>query len=162
MTLTTEPTLHMLCGRIASGKSTLAQNLSQEPGIVRVSEDALLARLYGGEMKTLSDYVQCSGRLAAAMEPLLQDILRAGASVVLDFPANTVAARAWMRGMAEAAGAECRVHFLDVPEEICRARLRARNAAGTHEFSATDAQFDLISAHFQAPTPAEGLIILYY
>lgn len=34
------PTLHMLCGKIASGKSTLAARLSATPGTVLVSEDA--------------------------------------------------------------------------------------------------------------------------
>jgi hypothetical protein len=45
--------------------------------------------------------------------------LGAGLSVVLDWPANTVAGRAWMRGIFEAAGAEHKLHFLDVPDEVC-------------------------------------------
>ncbi len=83
-------------------------------------------------------------------------LLRAGVSVVLDFPANTVASRRWMRSIFEAAGAAHRLHFLDVPDEVCRQRLRARNASGTHPFETTDEQFELISSHFAAPSPEEG------
>jgi predicted kinase len=83
-------------------------------------------------------------------------------SVVLDFPANTLANRAWMRSIFEAAGAAHRLHYLDVPDEICRARLHARNAGGEHEFAATDEQFDLITSYFVPPTAAEGFEIVVH
>jgi hypothetical protein len=54
------------------------------------------------------------------------------------------------------------LHWLDVPDEICRARLRVRNAAGEHEFAATDAQFDQITAYFVPPTAGEGLQIVVH
>jgi hypothetical protein len=34
--------------------------------------------------------------------------------------------------------AEHRLYFLDVPDEVCMARLRQRNAGGTHDFAAND------------------------
>jgi len=80
--------------------------------------------------------------------------------VVLDFPANTVASRRWMRGIFEAAGAAHRLHFLDVPDAVCKGRLRARNASGTHPFETTDEQFDQISSHFAAPSLQEGFDVL--
>jgi predicted kinase len=118
--------------------------------------------LFGDELKEVADYVRLSARLRAAMAPHLVDLLRAGMSVVLDYPANTLANRAWMRGIFEAAGAAHRLHYLDVPDEICRARLHARNAGGEHEFAATDAQFDLITSYFVPPTADEGLEILVH
>ena len=87
-------------------------------------------------------------------------LLVAGVSVVLDFPANTVANRAWARGIFEKAGAAHRLHFLDVPDEVCKQRLRARNASGTHAFETSDAQFDLISSHFAPPSDSEGFEVV--
>ena len=49
--------------------------------------------------------------------------------MVLDFPANTRRSRAWLRELAAASGREHRLHFLDVPDEVCKARLRAANPA---------------------------------
>ena len=86
-------------------------------------------------------------------------VLRQGVSVVLDFPANTPASRQWMRGLFERAGVGHRLHFLDVPDDVCKARLRARNAAGTHAFNASDAEFDLFTSYFVPPSPAEGFRI---
>jgi predicted kinase len=152
-------TLHLLCGKIAAGKSTLAARLSAEHCSPIVGEDYWLSRLYGAEMASVDDYVLYSARLREAMGPHLADLLRAGLSIVLDFPANTRASRAWMRGIAESAGAEALLHHLDVPDEICMARMHARNASRSHEFAPTDAQFDRITAAFEPPSETEGLRI---
>ena len=154
--------LHLLCGKIAAGKSTLARRLAEAHDAPIVAEDFWLSHLYGPEMASVADYVRCSTRLREAMAPHLADLLRAGLSVVLDFPANTRANRAWMLTVAEAAGAGHRLHFLDVPDAVCRARMHARNASGAHEFAPTDAQFDLISARFEPPSDEEGLRIERY
>lgn len=155
-------TLYMLCGKIAAGKSTLAARLARKPGTITVSEDQWLARLFADEMLSVADYVRCSASLRAAMGPHLVQLLRAGVSVVLDFPANTLANRAWMRGIIEEAGATHELHLLDVADEVCKARLRARNAGGAHEFAASDAEFDLITSHFVLPMPEEGFNVVVY
>lgn len=154
--------LHMVCGKIGSGKSTLARQLAAEPGTVVVSEDAWLAGLYPGEMQSVADYVRCSARLKGMMGAHVQALLGAGVSVVLDFPANTLESRSWARSVFERAGSSHRLHFLDVPDEICKQRLRARNAAGEHPFQASDAQFDLISSYFVAPSGQEGFEIVLH
>jgi predicted kinase len=151
-----KPTLHMVCGKIAAGKSTLAAELGRSPSTIVISEDAWLRRLFGPEMKEVADYVRCSQRLRDAMGPHVEALLRLGLSVVLDFPANTLAARAWMRTLFEAADADHCLHVLDVPDAVCKHRLRARNAAGAHDFAASDAQFDLITSYFVPPSRAEG------
>jgi len=153
------PTLHLLCGKIAAGKSTLAARLAAEPGTVLISEDAWLARLYPGEIRSLADYVRSAARLREAVAPHVESLLRHGLSVVLDFPANTPANRAWMRGIIDRSGAAHRLHYLDVPDATCRARLHRRNAAGGHDFTASDADFDTISSYFVAPSEDEGFEI---
>lgn len=156
----TTATLHMICGKMASGKSTLTAELGQAPATVVISEDFWLARLFGPDMHDVNDYIRCSRRLREPMTPHIQDLLRAGVSVVLDFPANTVANRAWMRTLFEGAGADHRLHVLDVSDEVCKARLRARNAEGKHDFAATEAQFDLITSYFVLPTEDEGFNVV--
>jgi predicted kinase len=157
-----EATLHLLCGKIAAGKSTLTAELGSRPNTVVVSEDHWLSRLYPEEMVSVSDYVRCSARLRDAITPHLVSLLKAGISIVLDFPANTPAIRKWMRSVFEQAGASHQLHYLDVSDAICRERLRARNARGEHDFAATDEQFDLITRHFVAPTADEGFNIVVH
>ncbi len=156
------PTLHLLVGKIASGKSTLAAELGQAPATVIVSEDQLLAALFKDELNSVGDYVRCSARLRTAMEPHLIALLQSGLSVVLDFPANTIAMRTWLRGLLGKADCAHQLHFLDVPDHVCRDRLHKRNAAGSHAFAATDEQFDLITREFVAPTAEEGFQLVVY
>lgn len=154
------PTLHMVCGKIGSGKSTLCARLADQPASVLVSEDDWLSALYGDQMQTPRDYLRCAARLRSIMGPHASDLLRAGLSVVLDYPANMVETRAWMRGIFEAAGAEHRLHVLDVPDAVCLARLHARNAQGDHPFAATEAQFAQFAKYHAPPMPEEGFTII--
>ncbi|QKZ05536.1 AAA family ATPase [Pseudomonas eucalypticola] len=152
-------TLHLLCGKIASGKSTLAATLAEAPNTVRLSEDLWLARLYKEQLHSVADYVRCAALLRDAIGPHVQALLHVGVNVVLDFPANTPANRQWMRSLFEASGAAHVLHVLDVPDQVCKARLRERNAAGDHEFAASDEQFELISRYFSMPSAEEGFTL---
>ena len=156
----TAPTLHMVCGKIAAGKSTLTQTLAQAPHTVRIAEDDWLGALFADRMTTPADYVACAARLRAVMGPHVAALLRAGLTVVLDFPANTVDQRKWMHEIVEASGADHRLHVLDVSDEVCLARLHARNARGDHPFAVTDEQFHRFTRHFAPPTVDEGFTIV--
>jgi predicted kinase len=156
----TDAVLHLVCGKIAAGKSTLAARLSARPGTILVREDQWLAGLYPGEQNTLDDYVRNAGRLRGVMGPHLVALLRAGLSVVLDFPANTPQSRAWMRSVFLEAEAAHQLHYLEAGDALCKARLRARNAAGTHEFAVSDEAFDLFTRYFVPPGPEEGFVVV--
>jgi predicted kinase len=160
--MTDRPTLHLFCGKAAAGKSTLAADIAECDGALLVSEDFWTSRLFGPELKVLADYVRYSRRLKAAMGPHLIDLLRAGNSIALDFQANTRATRAWMKEIIDASGADHRLHFLDVDTEACRARVHARNAAGSHEFTLSDEQFDLFTSYFEPPDEDEGFTIVVH
>jgi predicted kinase len=155
-------TLHMLCGKIAAGKSTLAAELARQPDTVLISEDFWMATLHPGEILTLEDYAKHSARLCAAMGPHIANLLRSGLSVVLDFQANTRSRRAWMRGIVDQSGAAHQLHHLDTSDEVCRVRLHNRNAAGAHEYTVTDAEFDQFTRYFVAPTPDEGFDVVVH
>jgi predicted kinase len=156
----TTPTLHLLCGKIASGKSTLTARLGEEAGTVVISEDDWLGALFGDEMTSIADYVRCSAKLRAVMGPHVASLLNAGLSVVLDFPANTIETRAWMRDILSRTSAAHVLHVLDVPDAVCIERMRARNDQGDHPFAVTEDQFRRITRHFTEPTPDEGFTIV--
>jgi predicted kinase len=153
-------TLHMLCGKIAAGKSTLSAKLGQAERTVMISEDRWIDRLYGPELRTLADFFERCDRLRATLAPHVVDILRADVSVVLDFHANTIGSRQWMRAIFEEAGASHQLHFLDLPDDVCRARMHARKAAGGD--GVTDAEFDHVTSYFVAPDESEGFNVIRY
>lgn len=159
---TTWPALHLLCGKIASGKSTLAKELASMPRTVILSEDNWLEHLFPGDINTVEAYVRCTVRLRNAMGSHITELLRLGVSVVLDFPANTIATRTWMKSLIKDTQSELLLHFLDVSDDECLSRLHARNAARSHTFMVDDAQFDLITSCFVAPDDEEGFNIIWH
>ncbi|MEO0753053.1 MAG: ATP-binding protein [Pseudomonadota bacterium] len=150
----------MICGKIAAGKSTLAASLAEDDATVLLVLDDWLGALFGDQMQTGADFVRFAAKLDGVMGPHIVALLKAGISVVLDFPANTVAQRAQMRELFEAAGAAHALHVLDVPDEVCLARLHARNASGTHPFAVTQAQFHRFTQHLVLPSETEGFTLV--
>ena len=155
-------TLHMLCGKIAAGKSTLSMRLGEANTTIVIGEDRWVAQLYPNEIKSVADFFHRSARLRATLKPHIVDLLRAGVSVVLDFHANTVASRLWMRSLFEEGRASHRLHFLDVPDEVCRARMHARNAALVDDYATSDADFDHVTSFFVPPDESEGFHVIRY
>lgn len=156
------PTLYLLCGKIAAGKSTLARRLAARPATLLVSEDHWTSNLFSDQLKKIDDYGRFSARLRAAMGPHIVDILQQGLSVVLDFPANTVSNRNWMRSLITQARVAHELHLLDVPDMICKQRLRERNAGGEHPFQVSEAEYDLFTSYFVPPAPEEGFNIVVH
>lgn len=157
-----KPMLYLMCGKIASGKSTYARNLSLEPSRVLISEDEWLSKLYPDEVHSLEDYVRCSRRIRDVAGGHAIDLLRAGVSVVLDFPANTKVSREWMRGIFQEADVSHELHYFDVTDEVCKARLRNRNMEGVHAFAPSEADYNLFSSYFEMPTEEEGFDIIVH
>jgi predicted kinase len=147
---------------MAAGKSTVANRLATRPATVLISEDHWSSHLFPGELKTIEDYIRCSSRLRNAMGPHVVSLLKAGVSVVLDFPANTLAYRGWMRRLFEDGNAANELHFLDVSDETCRRRLRERNSAGKHPFQASESDCDTFTSYFVPPSPDEGFNIVVH
>jgi len=156
------PVLHLVCGKIAAGKSTLTRRLTDDAKAVLIGEDVWLSKLYPGEICSVGDYVRRSAQLRNALAPHIESLLRSGLSVVLDFPANTVGNRGWMKNIYEHAGASHVLHYLDIPDDVCKMRLHVRNASQAHAFAPSDAEFDEITRYFVPPSDDEGFHVVRY
>jgi predicted kinase len=114
-------------------------------------------------MHTFEDYRRVSPRLKTVVGPLAVDLLRAGHDVVLDFPANNKATRAWFRSLIEQSGATHVLHFVDSPDATCLERIERRNIErpeGSHHL--TPDLFAAISSFFEAPAPQERFTVQRY
>ena len=69
-------TLYLLCGKIASGKSTLARRIAERPSTLLITMDHWMSILFPMENRTIEDFTRLSARLRAAMGPHVADILR--------------------------------------------------------------------------------------
>ena len=118
--------------------------------------------LFPTENRTIEDFALLSARLRAAMGPHVVDILRQGLSVVLDFPANTVRWRGWMWSLITEANVAHELHVLDVPDAICKERLRQRNRSGEHQYVVDEATYNQFMSYFVLPRPDEGFNVIVH
>jgi predicted kinase len=160
MELIRPTTLYLLCGKIAAGKSTLARRLGARPATLLITMDDWMSILFPTENRTIEDFTVLSARLRAAMGPHVVEILRQELSVVLDFPANTVKWRSWMRCLITEANVVHELHLLDVPDAICKERLQQRNERGVHPYQIDEATYDPFMSYFVPPTADEGFNVV--
>jgi predicted kinase len=153
--------LIFLCGKMAAGKSTLARQLAERENAILLVQDDFLDALFPGEITDIPGFVTCSSRLKNALEPHVCALLARGISVVLDFPGNTRAQRAWFRGMFERASVAHELHFVDASDALCKRQLEDRSKdlpPGTPW--TTDGEFEAITVYFQPPSPDEGFNVV--
>ncbi len=126
-------------------------------------QDEFLDRLFPGEIPDIPGFVKYSSRLKDALAPLICSLLTKGISVVLDFPGNTKAQRAWFRQLFESTNAGHELHFVDASDALCKRQLEDRSKdlpPGT--VWTTDAEFEAITAYFQPPSNDEGFNIIHH
>lgn len=155
--------LHFFCGKMASGKSTLAKVIAKENNAILISEDAWLSQLYSEEIHNFSDYIKYSSRLKSVLLPHIQNLLSQDISVVLDFPGNTPSQRQWFRSIFESVKVNHLLHSIVASNELCKQQLkiRSQNLPKSSSFT-TEAEFEAITQYFQPPKPEENFNIKIY
>ena len=150
--------LSFFCGKMGAGKSTLAAELAAKSDAVLLSEDEWLAALYPGQIRTISDYRQYADRLKPQIRKLAQSLLQLGQNVVLDFPANTAAQRAWLKAVSDVVGAAHDCYVLDVDDATCLARIKQRaEDQPARRATDTEAMFRQMAQYFSLPDTTEKL-----
>jgi predicted kinase len=157
-------TLHFICGKAASGKTTLARELAERHAAVLFCEDEWLT-LLEAQIDSLADFVRHAKRLRAALAPHAVRLLQLGISVVFDFAGNTPNDRAWVRSIYESADADHVLHSIFASDELCKARLRLRNETkpeGLYYGLVTEDRFDEVTRYFVPPSDQEKLHVISY
>lgn len=115
-------TLTLFCGKMGSGKSTLSKQVAKNTNAVIVSEDEWLENLFPNKISSLEDYVEYSSTIKPLVKSVVQDFLKNGVDVVMDFPANTDKQRQWLYSITD----NYHLYYLDVSDEECLTRISKR------------------------------------
>lgn len=161
--MTSQAKLYFLCGKMAAGKSTLANALTARENAVLLVQDELLESLYPGEIRTIPDFLDRSARLQRALTAHIVALLAQNISVVLDFPANTTRQREWFRQIIDQTGVDHELHYVDASNALCIAQLKERTKhlpPGTPW--TTQAELEAITVYFQPPAAEENFHIVHH
>ncbi len=125
-------TLHLMVGLPCSGKTTFARELEKKYSALRLSPDEWHARLgheYGYPMTEQDEDIHNTRH--DAVESLMWEVatrvLVLGVDVILDFGFWGKVERDQFRSRAKELGANFRIHYMDISEEVLFERLRTRN-----------------------------------
>lgn len=149
--------LILLCGKMGAGKSTKALALARERSAVLISEDAWLETLYPNQIRSFDDYRMYSNLIKPLVKSLAQDILTSGSDVVMDFPANTVLQRNWLKSIFTEINVTHELFYLKVPDATCLQQIaRRREEIPARATTDTEEMFHQVTQFFVEPTEDEG------
>lgn len=150
-------TLIFFCGKMGAGKSTLAREMASTEQAILLSEDEWLKSLYSDEIKNFEDYIKYSSRLKPLLKQHVQNILRRGISVVMDFPGNTEKQRQWFKNIFTESDCPHKLLYLEASDELClkQIKTRAQSNPDRAQFD-TDEVFYQVTGYFQSPLESEG------
>jgi len=143
-----QPRLVLLCGLPASGKTTLARQVAEAYGAVRLNPDEWEFAL---DVDPFDEGFQT--RLEGQFWELAQRLLVLGISVVLEWGFWDRSERDEKREAARTLGVAVELRFLDVPYEELVRRVMARHADGG--IAITESHMEGYRATFEPPTDDE-------
>jgi predicted kinase len=146
-----QPTIHMLCGFICSGKTTLAQKLERKLKAVTFCHDEWMARLFGQEFSDERG-VAYAPKVHALISRTYEKLLKLKIDIVLDDGFWRKCDRDNMRKRAVQLGAKPKLYFLDCPKDILIQRLRERDAKRKPDsVIVSEAKFKISWKYFEPP-----------
>jgi predicted kinase len=143
-----KPRLVLLCGLPASGKTTLARQLADAYGAVRLNPDEWELAL---GIDPFDERFQV--RLEAQFWELAQRLLTLGTSVILEWGFWARSERDEKRDVGRSLGATVELRFLDVPYDELVRRVVDRHANGG--IAITESHMERYRGIFQPPTDEE-------
>ena len=150
---TSRPTLHLTVGLPGVGKTTLARELERAGNALRLTPDEWMVPLFGLDW---TGFVANRDVLEGRLVWVGHQVLRAGASVILDFGCWSPDERYALRAIAGLAGADFVLHYVALDEQERRDRASARwRQFPAETFEMTPEDHDRFLAEFRPPTAAE-------
>ena len=115
----------LVCGKICSGKSTYAKQLQAAGQSVILSVDEIMLAVFGLYAGEKHDEYAANVRHYLFQKSL--EGIQAGVDVILDWGFWTKAGRNEAKAFYRSRNIECELHYLDISDEVWRARINHRN-----------------------------------
>jgi predicted kinase len=145
------PTLIVMVGLPATGKTTIARRLASERGALRLTPDEWMIPLFNAP--------DTDGRrdvLEGRFVWLAIEALRCGTHVVLDFGVWSKDERSALRFLAAEAGAACELHYVTAGHDEQLRRINARTTTDPQtSFEISSDELRLFRSTYQEPSASE-------
>ncbi len=153
--------LHIICGFVGAGKTTLAKKLEKQYKAIRFSTDEWMIELFNFKGDFGKKYIDSKKRSKEFIWKLSKKILLLERDVILDFGFWSKKERALFFKRAKQIGVEPILYYLDVPIEELKKRVNSRNKKlNKKTFNITKEWFNKWLPLFEEPKFSEKPIII--
>lgn len=157
-------TVHLISGLPCAGKTTYASGLRAQKKCVLFTLDRWLISLFGQYSISAVGHAEHTRRVLACRGLIWEsaaEFLRRSVDVVLDDGFFLRENRVGYVHLAEAVNATAKIHFLNTPENLVRARLDLRNAhLPAFNFYIDRDSLEAFISIFETPSAEEGADLL--
>ena len=151
--------VHLMCGRICSGKSHYAARLAEHTNAVILSCDDLSLSLFPEGLGERHDEMML--RVHAYLHERAADIARAGTDVILEWGFWKRETRRETQEYYASRGIAVRWYYMDTSDETLRAAIEERNrrvlAGEDRSYYVDEGLFEKMASAFEAPDATENL-----
>ena len=150
----------LICGKVCSGKSTLAALLKASENAVVLSCDEVVFSLFGEDFGERHDEV--TGRIKKYLCKKAAEIAHMGGNVILDWGFRSRSERQHMRRFFEIGEIRTVLYYVDVSDEQWRKNIKYRNDSVTNgniaEHYIDDVMAERSAEQFEIPDESERAI----
>ena len=152
--------IHLICGSTGAGKTTYANELSQQLAALPLSIDDWMVTLFAPDTPPQVSWPWIEERVLRCERQIVATALalaRTGVPAILDLGLQQADQRRRVAERAAQAGIGVRLHFLDIDagERWRRVERRNEQQGETFRLKVTRPMFDFIETIWQPPTPEE-------
>lgn len=152
----------MICGKIASGKTTYARRLKKDSKAVLLSCDEIAFALFDGDMGANHD--GCTERIRSYLLEKSLEIVQAGCDVILDWGFWTKSYRDKVREFYSERSIATELHYIEITAETHRKNIEKRNNSvkekGERSYYVDEGLYKKAQALFEAPKENETDIVI--
>ena len=154
-----QPTLYIIQGFIAAGKSTFSNKLKNETNAVHLNPDEWVTKTYTKEYY-LENWNECFEKTLEHLWTITKEYLNNNIDVIFDMGFWKKSDREYSRKIANDCNAKCVHYYLYVPDEILKERIISTRDSKWVKIHLDN--FEINKSKFEEPINEDVIIIHNY
>ena len=149
--------VYLICGKLCCGKTTYSQKLCNENGALLLSVDEMTLTVFGQNCGDKHDEYVLNAKKYLLNKSL--ELIDKNINIVLDWGFWTRKEREFAKDFYKSRGIDCELHYIDISDDVCKARIEKRNKAvltdKTSAYYVDENLLDKFNSIFETPSEDE-------